>query len=102
MSPIVTLKIVAMFTLSRQLKQRQGYSSAIMKEIDQPALPSIFTEMWNEDGPIILRFLCSHVSIASRLQPNFWSVRSDNWNPFEEGLVNVYGYLETPRYSGIG
>jgi hypothetical protein len=27
---------------------------------------------------------------------------SDNWNPFEEGLVNVYGYLETPSYSGIG
>ena len=27
---------------------------------------------------------------------------SDNWDPFEEGLVNVYGYLETPRYSGIG
>jgi hypothetical protein len=29
-----------MFTLLRQLKQRQGYSSAIMKEID-PNLPSI-------------------------------------------------------------
>jgi hypothetical protein len=27
---------------------------------------------------------------------------SDNWDPFEEGLVNVYGYLETPPYSGIG
>jgi len=27
---------------------------------------------------------------------------SDNWDPFEEGLVNVYGYLETPRYNGIG
>ena len=29
-------------------------------------------------------------------------MRSDNWDPFEEGLVNVYGYLETPPYSGIG
>jgi hypothetical protein len=29
-------------------------------------------------------------------------VRSDNWDPFEEGLVNVYGYLETPRFAGIG
>ena len=29
-------------------------------------------------------------------------MRSDNWDPFEEGLVNVYGYLETPRYNGIG
>ena len=27
---------------------------------------------------------------------------SDNWDPFEEGLVNVYSYLETPHYSGIG
>ena len=27
---------------------------------------------------------------------------SDNWDPFEEGLVNVYGYLETPHYNGIG
>jgi hypothetical protein len=27
---------------------------------------------------------------------------SDNWDPFEEGLLNVYGYLETPYYSGIG
>ena len=27
---------------------------------------------------------------------------SDNWDSFEEGLVNVYGYLETPPYSGIG
>mgnify|MGYP001572673638 FL=1 len=27
---------------------------------------------------------------------------SDNWDPFEEGLVNVYGYLETPLYNGIG
>jgi len=27
---------------------------------------------------------------------------SDNWDPFEEGLVNVYGYLETPCYNGIG
>jgi len=29
-------------------------------------------------------------------------VRSDNWDPFEEGLANVYGYLETPHYNGIG
>lgn len=27
---------------------------------------------------------------------------SDNWDPFVEGLLNVYGYLETPHYSGIG
>jgi hypothetical protein len=27
---------------------------------------------------------------------------SDNWDLFEEGLVNVYGYLETPHYNGIG
>jgi len=27
---------------------------------------------------------------------------SDNWDPFEEGLVNVYGFLETPHYAGIG
>jgi len=27
---------------------------------------------------------------------------SDNWDPFEEGLVNVYGFLETPQYAGIG
>jgi hypothetical protein len=27
---------------------------------------------------------------------------SDNWDPFEEGLVNVYGYLEAPRYNGLG
>jgi hypothetical protein len=27
---------------------------------------------------------------------------SDNWDPFVEGLVNVYGYLETPHYNGIG
>jgi hypothetical protein len=27
---------------------------------------------------------------------------SDNWDPFEEGLVNVYGFLETPDYTGIG
>jgi len=27
---------------------------------------------------------------------------SDNWTPFEEGLVNVYGFLETPPYRGAG
>jgi hypothetical protein len=27
---------------------------------------------------------------------------SDNWDPFEEGLVNVYGFLETPHYAGKG
>src|SRR5512137_3221115 len=27
---------------------------------------------------------------------------SDNWDPFEEGLLNVYSYLETPHYNGIG
>ncbi len=27
---------------------------------------------------------------------------SDNWDPFEEGLVNVYGLLETPPYKGRG
>ena len=29
-------------------------------------------------------------------------MRSDNWDPFEEGLVNIYGFLETPHYAGIG
>jgi hypothetical protein len=23
---------------------------------------------------------------------------SDNWDPFEEGLLNVYGFLEAPPY----
>jgi len=27
---------------------------------------------------------------------------SDNWDPFEEGLLNVFGFLETPPYRGIG
>ena len=27
---------------------------------------------------------------------------SDNWDPFEEGLVNIYGFLETPQDAGIG
>lgn len=27
---------------------------------------------------------------------------SDNWDPFEEVLLNVYGFLETPPYFGIG
>ena len=27
---------------------------------------------------------------------------SDNWDSFEEGLVNVYGYLETPHSNGMG
>jgi hypothetical protein len=27
---------------------------------------------------------------------------SDNWDSFEEGLLNVYGFLETPAYQGIG
>ncbi len=27
---------------------------------------------------------------------------SDNWDPFEEGLINVYSFLETPQYAGIG
>ena len=27
---------------------------------------------------------------------------SDNWDPFEEGLVNIYGFLETPHYAEIG
>lgn len=27
---------------------------------------------------------------------------SDNWDPFEEGLINVYGILETPTYQGKG
>jgi hypothetical protein len=27
---------------------------------------------------------------------------SDNWTPFEEGLVNVYSFLETLPYNGVG
>lgn len=27
---------------------------------------------------------------------------SDNWDSFEEGLINVYGFLERPTYAGIG
>jgi hypothetical protein len=27
---------------------------------------------------------------------------SDNWDSFEEGLINVYGFLETPTYQGVG
>jgi IS1 family transposase len=27
---------------------------------------------------------------------------SDNWDPFEEGLLNIYGFLEIPTYKGIG
>ncbi len=27
---------------------------------------------------------------------------SDNWDPFEEGLLNIYGILEFPPYKGIG
>ena len=27
---------------------------------------------------------------------------SDNWDSFEEGLLNVYGFLETPGYEGRG
>ena len=27
---------------------------------------------------------------------------SDNWDPFEEGLLNVYGFLEMPYHCGIG
>ena len=27
---------------------------------------------------------------------------SDNWDSFEEGLINVYGFLETLAYQGIG
>lgn len=27
---------------------------------------------------------------------------SDNWDAFEEGLINVYGKIELPQYKGIG
>jgi len=27
---------------------------------------------------------------------------SDDWDAFEEGLVNVYGKIELPQYKGIG
>lgn len=27
---------------------------------------------------------------------------SDNWDPFEEGLLRVYGIIEKPEYCGIG
>ena len=27
---------------------------------------------------------------------------SDDWDAFEEGLVNVYGLIELPEYKGIG
>jgi IS1 family transposase len=27
---------------------------------------------------------------------------SDNWDAFEEGLLNIYGFLESPTYQGIG
>ena len=35
----------------------------------------------------------------SSLTPVF---TSDDWDPFEEGLVNIYGTLEVPPYKGIG
>ena len=70
------MKIVAMFTLLRQLKQRQGYSSAI----------NLFRDVERR------RSIHSPIPVFT----------SDNWDPFEEGLVNVYGYLEAPHYNGIG
>ena len=27
---------------------------------------------------------------------------SDEWDPFEEGLLNIYGKIELPQYKGIG
>ena len=35
----------------------------------------------------------------SSLTPVF---TSDDWDPFEEGLLNIYGILEVPPYKGIG
>lgn len=35
----------------------------------------------------------------SSLTPVF---TSDDWDPFEEGLLNIYGTLEVPPYKGIG
>ena len=29
-------------------------------------------------------------------------MRSDNWSPFEDGLVYVYSFQETPPYNGKG
>ena len=36
---------------------------------------------------------------ASSLIPVF---TSDDWDAFEEGLINVYGKIELPQYKGIG
>jgi len=27
---------------------------------------------------------------------------SDDWDPFQEGLVHIYGKIELPQYKGIG
>jgi hypothetical protein len=51
-----------------------------------------------EDAQELFKDVERRRSIASPI-PVF---TSDNWNPFEEGLVSVYSFLETPSYRGKG
>ena len=43
--------------------------------------------------------MVEHMRSKSSLTPVF---TSDDWDPFEEGLLNIYGTLEVPPYKGIG
>ncbi len=51
-----------------------------------------------EDAQELFKDVERRRSIASPI-PVF---TSDNWSPFEDGLVSVYSFLETPSYSGSG
>ncbi len=45
-------------------------------------------------------FLSHHEFRVIELRRSILVFTSDNWDAFEEGLVNIYGYLENPPYKG--
>jgi IS1 family transposase len=94
----LTLKKEKNLTDSDPPDYGDAYSLTAMKPDTRLFISHHEGKRTREDAQELFKDIERRRSIASPI-PVF---TSDNWSPFEEGLVSVYSFLETPYYSGKG
>jgi IS1 family transposase len=94
----LTLKKEKNLIDSDPLDYGDAYSLTAMKPDTRMFISHHEGKRTGEDAKELFKYVERKRSIASPI-PVF---TSDNWSPFEEGLVSVYSFLETPYWGGIG
>jgi IS1 family transposase len=93
-----TLKKEKNLTDSDPLEYGDVYSLTAMKPDTRLFVSHHEGKRTAEDAQELFKDVERKRSIASPI-PVF---TSDNWSPFEDGLISVYNFQETPPYKGIG